>query len=113
MEHWERTLGCSLAKTVYAQRQAEARRRKPMTTKNAENSEKPQAAVASSDWLADSYRRAVDLHAEFGNVQWSRSMTRRDMREIGKLHSRAMNLMNTLYHATQANDRGQARRDNL
>jgi hypothetical protein len=60
-------------------------------------------AVARTDWLADSYRRAVDLHAEFGNVQWSRSITRRDMREIGKLHSRALNLINTLYHATQAN----------
>jgi hypothetical protein len=71
---------------------------------NAEPTTQPPAIppLSSSDWLADSYRRAVELHAEFEKVQWSRSMTRRDMREIGKLHSRSLNLMNTLYHATQA-----------
>lgn len=68
-------------------------------------------AVASRDWLADSYRRAVDLHAAFDNVQWSRSMTQRDMREIGKLQSKALNLMNSLYHATQANAPAQAGRE--
>jgi hypothetical protein len=42
-----------VAHTHYFERQAEARRRKPMTTKNAENAEKPQPAVASSDLLAE------------------------------------------------------------
>jgi hypothetical protein len=39
---------------------AEERRRKPMTAKNTENTEKPQPAVASSDWLACAWQEHDD-----------------------------------------------------
>jgi hypothetical protein len=67
--------------------------------------ENPSQTTSNTDWLAWSYQKAVELHAAFETAQWSRSITRCDMREIGKLHSRSLNLMNTLYHATQAQKR--------
>ena len=68
-----------------------------------EHSKTGNPAVGSTRLLADAYRQAAELYTALDQAKWSRSMPRRDLIQVGKLILRASELMNTIYHVTQAN----------